>query len=127
MKIAVLGTGIVGRTLGARLAELGHAVTIGTRSPEATLARTEPGAMGTEPFADWAAANPGITLASYAGAASGAELIVNATNGSASLDVLAQAGRENLDGKGHLGHRQPAGLQPGNAPDPLRQRHRFAR
>ena len=48
MKISVLGTGRVGRTVAARLAELGHEVTIGTRDPQATLARTEPDAMGTD-------------------------------------------------------------------------------
>ena len=42
MKIAVLGTGSVGRTIAGRLAELGHDVVIGTRDPAATLARTEP-------------------------------------------------------------------------------------
>ena len=36
MKIAVLGTGTVGRTIAARLAELAHDVTIGTRDPEVT-------------------------------------------------------------------------------------------
>ncbi|MDQ0210376.1 NADP oxidoreductase [Arthrobacter sp. SRS-W-1-2016] len=99
MKTAILGTGTVGRTIAARLAELGHTVTIGTRDPEATLARTEPDAMGTALFGAWAAENPGITLAAFADAAVGAEIIVNATNGGASLDVLAQAGAGNLDGK----------------------------
>ena len=41
MKIAVLGTGMVGQALAARLSGLGHTVTVGTRDPEATLARTE--------------------------------------------------------------------------------------
>ena len=99
MKIAVLGTGTVGRTLAARLAELGHAVTLGTRDPEATASRTEPGSMGTAPFAPWAAENPGILLATFADAAAGAELIVNATHGAASLHVLALAGANNLGGK----------------------------
>ena len=49
MKIAVLGTGIVGRTLAGRLAELDHEVTVGTRDPAATLARTEPDQMGNPP------------------------------------------------------------------------------
>jgi predicted dinucleotide-binding enzyme len=99
MKIAVLGTGIVGRTIAARLAELGHTVTIGTRDPEATLARTSTDAWGTPPFAAWAAENTGVRVAGFADAAAGAELIVNATNGGASLDVLTQAGNENLNGK----------------------------
>ncbi len=46
MKVAVLGTGMVGRTLAARLAELGHAVTIGTRDVDATIARTGSDAHG---------------------------------------------------------------------------------
>ena len=99
MKIAVLGTGTVGRTLAARLAELGHDVTVGTRDPAATTSRTGPGTMGAAPFADWAAVNPGIFLATFADAAAGAELVVNATHGAASLDVLALAGAGNLGGK----------------------------
>ncbi len=99
MKAAVLGTGRVGRTIAARLAELGHTVTIGTRDPETTLSRTAADAMGTPPLTAWAADNPDIDVARFADAAAGAELIVNATNGGASLDALAQAGAENLDGK----------------------------
>ena len=45
MRYAVLGTGIVGRTVAARLVSLGHEVVIGTRDPEATRVRTE--------YADW--------------------------------------------------------------------------
>ena len=53
MKIAVLGTGVVGRTIAAGLAGLGQDVVVGTRDPRATLARTEPDAMGTAPFSQW--------------------------------------------------------------------------
>ncbi|QDG89460.1 NADPH-dependent F420 reductase [Pseudarthrobacter sp. NIBRBAC000502770] len=116
MNIAVLGTGIVGRTIAARLAELGHNVTIGTRDPEATLARTAPDAMGTPPFAGWAAENPGIAVAGFADAAVGAELIVNATNGNASLDVLAAAGAGNLDGKVILDIANPLDFSKGMPP-----------
>jgi predicted dinucleotide-binding enzyme len=99
MNIAVLGTGVAGRTIAARLAELGHTVTIGTRDPRATLARTEPDAMGTQPFATWAEHHATIALASYADAAAAAELVVNATSGAATLEVLGLAGAENLEGK----------------------------
>lgn len=116
MKTAVLGTGTVGRTIATRLAELGHTVTIGTRSPEATLGRTEADAMGNAPFATWAAANPGVTLAGYAEAAVGAELIVNATNGNGSLDALAQVGAENLDGKVILDIANPLDFSQGMPP-----------
>jgi len=99
MKIAVLGTGMVGRTIAGALAGLGHAVVIGTRDPQATLARTEPDMMGTAPFAQWHAANAGIEVAAFADAAAGSEIIVNATNGGASLAALSAAGTGNLAGK----------------------------
>ncbi|WP_413249091.1 NADPH-dependent F420 reductase [Sinomonas flava] len=94
MKIAVLGTGMVGRALAGRLSELGHTVTIGTRNPDETLART-----GDDAFAAWASANPRVGLAAFADAASAAELAINATSGGAALEVLALAGQENLAGK----------------------------
>jgi predicted dinucleotide-binding enzyme len=47
MRIAVLSTGVVGRTLAVKLDGLGHEVVIGTRDPAATNARTEPGGYGT--------------------------------------------------------------------------------
>jgi 8-hydroxy-5-deazaflavin:NADPH oxidoreductase len=97
VEIAVLGTGTVGRALAARLSELGHAVTVGTRDPAATLARTE-GASDGMAFAAWAAAHPTVRLGTFAEAATGAAVVVNASNGRASLDVLAAAGAEQLAG-----------------------------
>lgn len=99
MKIAVLGTGTVGPTLAGALAALGHEVVIGTRNPEATLARTEPGPMGAAPFAQWHAEHGRIGVATFADAAAGGEIIVNATNGGGSLDALTAAGATNLAGK----------------------------
>jgi predicted dinucleotide-binding enzyme len=99
MKIAVLGTGTVGRTLAGRLAELGHQVTVGTRDVEATLARTTPDGMGNPPYARWAAGHPQVRLATFADAAADAELLVNATSGTASMPALEAAGADNLAGK----------------------------
>ncbi len=99
MNIAVLGTGSVGRAIAGRLCELGHHVTIGTRDPQATLARTEPDTMGTAPFATWHADRPDVALATHSEAAAGAEVVVLATSGSATLDVLHLAGAEHLAGK----------------------------
>jgi predicted dinucleotide-binding enzyme len=89
MNIAVLGTGMVGRALAGRFAELGHEVTVGTRDPAATAAKEE--------YAAWAAGHPAIGLAAFAAATDTAELVVNATSGGVSLEVLAQAG--DLEGK----------------------------
>jgi 8-hydroxy-5-deazaflavin:NADPH oxidoreductase len=99
MKIAVLGTGTVGRTLAAKLAELGHEVVVGTRDPESTMRRTEQDAVGNPPYPVWQADHPGIRLAPYAEAAAGGQLVVNATGGSGALDALGLAGEDNLAGK----------------------------
>ena len=99
MRIAVMGTGPVGQALAGKLAELGHEVTVGTRDPEETLARTEPDYMGNPPFRAWLDTHPGVSLATPKGAAVQAELIVNATNGAGSLAILQAAGEENAAGK----------------------------
>lgn len=84
MKIAVLGTGMVGRGHAERLRSLGHDVTIGTRSP------------ATAEAAD------GITVTSYDEAVLDAELVLNAVNGAVAVEVLggladALAGRVVID------------------------------
>jgi predicted dinucleotide-binding enzyme len=99
MNIAVLGTGMVGQAVAGGLARVGHQVVIGTRDPAATLARTEPDGMGNPPFSAWHAEHGDITLATYADAAAGADLVVLAGNGSAALDMLSAAGADNLAGK----------------------------
>src|SRR4051812_42416749 len=89
MQIAGPGTRAVGRTPAPRFAELGHTVVIGTRDRAATAAKEE--------YAAWAADHPEVGLATFAAAAEPASLVVNATNGDATLAVLAQAGE--LGGK----------------------------
>jgi predicted dinucleotide-binding enzyme len=91
MRIAVLGTGPVGRAVAGRLSELGHTLTVGTRDPEGTAGRQE--------YAAWAAEHPGVRLATFADAASDAKLVVNASGGDVTLGILEAAGAENLAGK----------------------------
>lgn len=98
MRIAVLGTGMVGRTVGGKLAELGHEVVLGTRDAAATLARSEPDRMGNPPVSAWLASNSRVRLVAFADTGS-ADLFVNATSGVVSLDVLSLVGAENLTGK----------------------------
>ena len=116
MRIAVLGTGSVGRTLAARLHDLGHAVAIGTREPTATLARTEPDGMGTPPLSGWLAEHAGIDLATFADAAAGADLVVNASSGAATLQVLTLAGAQHLAGKPLLDVSNPLDFSAGFPP-----------
>ena len=97
MKIGVLGTGTVGRTLATRLAELGHTVSLGTRDVAATLARKA--AEGRETLADWQGKHRGLEVVTFAESAARGELLVNATTGSRSLDALDLAKAENLRGK----------------------------
>jgi predicted dinucleotide-binding enzyme len=86
VKIAVLGTGMVGRAVAVGLANLGLDVTIGTREPGQSLART-----GAEDFGTWAAMNVHVNVATYAEAARDAVLVVNALNGAVSVDGVAAA------------------------------------
>ncbi|KGN42008.1 NADPH-dependent F420 reductase [Knoellia aerolata] len=99
MKIAVLGTGMVGQSLADRLACLGHDVVVGTRDPEATRARREPDGMGNPPLSTWLGSHPSVELTTLPEAAGRAEVIVNATNGAGSLDALSRAGAGHLAGK----------------------------
>lgn len=99
MRIAVLGTGSVGQTVAARLDELGHRVTVGTRDPERTMTRTDPDTFGNPPYSEWGSQHPDISLATLAEAVVASELIVNATNGAASVEALEEAGEENLASK----------------------------
>ena len=92
MKIAVLGTGTVGQALAGRLVELGHDVVIGTRDPAATRGRDD--AMSS-----WLEAHPGVGLATFADAAAGSEILVNATSGPGAIPALESAGADHLAGK----------------------------
>jgi predicted dinucleotide-binding enzyme len=116
MNIAVLGTGMVGRAIAGRLAGLGHSVVVGTRDPEATLARTEPDGMGTPPFSTWHTEHPGVRLETFADATADAELVVNASSGAATLELLHLAGAGNLAGKTLLDIANPLDFSRGFPP-----------
>lgn len=119
MRIAVLGTGPVGQMVAGQLAELGHQVVVGTRDPQATLVRAEPDSFGNPPFRVWQEQHPGVGLAGLAEAASGAELVVNATNGAGSIAALEAAGEENLAGTVVLDISNPLDFSAGMPPSLL--------
>jgi predicted dinucleotide-binding enzyme len=99
MRIGILGTGIVGRSIAQGFVLAGHEVAIGTRDVDGLMARTEEDQMGNPPFAVWHAEHDDIAVTRYAGAAAHGELLVNATNGAGSIEALTAAGEENLAGK----------------------------
>ncbi len=88
MKIAILGTGMVGTTLGTKLTKLGHSVMMGSR-------------INNNPRAfDWVSNNGTLASAgTFSAAAAFGEIVFNCTSGLVSLQALQLAGRENLSGK----------------------------
>lgn len=89
MKIGVLGTGMVGKAIASRLIELGHQVKMGSRT------------ANNEKAGEWLnkAGSPNASQGTFSDAATYGELIINCTSGMASLEVLKQAGAENLKAK----------------------------
>lgn len=86
MRIGVLGTGMVGQTLGGKFVSMGHDVMMGGRTADnekvqAFVARTG-GKAGT-----------------FAQAAAFGDMVFHCTRGDTAIEVLRQAGAENLKGK----------------------------
>jgi 8-hydroxy-5-deazaflavin:NADPH oxidoreductase len=86
MRIAIIGTGIVGRTVALGLQRVGHDVLVGTRDPDETSRREE-----------WAGVD--IPLRPLGTVAADADLVLNATSGLASLAALGEVGPDHLAGK----------------------------
>jgi 8-hydroxy-5-deazaflavin:NADPH oxidoreductase len=99
MQIGILGTGVVGQTLAAALAEKGHTVTIGTRDPAETLARETAKPPARVTYRDWQRANPSVRLATFADAARSADVVINATSGVGAMSALEDAGADALGEK----------------------------
>jgi predicted dinucleotide-binding enzyme len=105
VRIGVLGTGVVGKTLASKLVELGHEVKMGSRSPDNLQA------------AEWVeTAGEGASQGTFAEAAALGELVVNCTAGAAALDALGLAGEANLVGKTLLDVSNPLDFSQGMPP-----------
>ncbi|HEY0790229.1 MAG TPA: NAD(P)-binding domain-containing protein [Chthoniobacterales bacterium] len=85
MKIGVLGSGDVAKTLAGGFLKHGHEVTMGTRDPAK--------------LGDWRAQNTSGRVGSFAEAAQFAEIIVLAVKGTVAADALRLATPANLAGK----------------------------
>jgi 8-hydroxy-5-deazaflavin:NADPH oxidoreductase len=96
MKVAIIGSGIVGQTLGKKLVELGHDVVLGTRNPN----KSDEAKGWAGSLSDWlVAVGQKAQVATFAAAAAHGEIVINATHGMASLEALQIAGADNLRGK----------------------------
>ncbi|MER7986923.1 NAD(P)-binding domain-containing protein [Streptomyces noursei] len=111
MKIAVLGTGGGARAHIAKLAALGHEVHVGTRDPQATLARTAPDMMGNAPFGQWLADHPGVALHPFGDAAARGELVINGIDGRNAVAALS-AVADRLAGKTLIDYAVPYRYDP---------------
>jgi len=88
MKIAVLGTGVVGNAIGTKLIQLNHQVMMGSRT------------ANNEKASAWVKQNGGnASQGTFADATKFGEIIFNCTNGAGTPAALNQAGAENLKGK----------------------------
>lgn len=88
MRIAVLGTGDVGKRIASKLVELGHEVRMGSRSADHEGGRA------------WVAqAGKGASLGTFADAAEFGEIVFNCASGKHTLAILESAGSANLAGK----------------------------
>jgi predicted dinucleotide-binding enzyme len=85
MKVGVLGSGDVAKTLAAGFLKHGHDVMVGTRTPSK--------------LDEWKGKNPKGRTGSFAEAAEFGELAVLAVKGTAALEALRVAGAANLTGK----------------------------
>lgn len=98
MKIAVLGTGTVGRAHAEKLASLGHEVVVGTHDVDKTLANDKPDQMGNAAFSVWHKDHEVIKLVTFTDAAISGEIVYNCMKGDASVEVLSSL-RDSLSGK----------------------------
>lgn len=87
MKIGVLGSGTVGKTLAAGLLKHGHQAMLGTRDPRKPEVQ------------QWLQSTPGATAGTFEQAARFGELVVLATLGRAAEEAISLAGIDNLNGK----------------------------
>ncbi|HEY2824771.1 MAG TPA: NAD(P)-binding domain-containing protein [Gemmatimonadales bacterium] len=105
MKIGIVGTGDVGRVLGAGLAALGHDVKIGSREP------------GSAKLKAWQAkAGARASTGSFADAARFGDVIIVATLWSGTENALTLAGAANLKGKVVIDATNPLVFAPGKPP-----------
>src|SRR5258705_5097524 len=105
MKIAVLGTGVVGNVIGSKLIQLGHQVMMGSRT------------SNNEKATAWVQQNgSNASQATFAEAAKFGEIVFNCTNGGGSIAALESSGVENFGSKVLPDITKPADVYKGMAP-----------
>jgi predicted dinucleotide-binding enzyme len=85
VKVGILGSGDVGKTLARGFIKHGHQVMLGTRTGDK--------------LAEWAAQNPSARIGGFTETATFGEIVVLAVKGTVALDALQLAGATALAGK----------------------------
>ncbi|MGQ0530929.1 MAG: NADPH-dependent F420 reductase [Panacagrimonas sp.] len=98
MKIGVMGSGVVARTLAAGFLKHGHDVLLGTRD--------------ADKLRDWLKTTPGSSAGSFADAANFGDVVVLAVRGSVASRALRLGGTSNLLGKVVIDACNPIADQP---------------
>jgi len=88
MKIAVLGTGMVGKAIATKLVNVGHQIMMGSRTAHSDTGQEWLRSIGGK-----------AQVGTFADAAAFGEVVFDCTNGANSLAALRQAGAKNLRGK----------------------------
>jgi len=120
-KIAILGTGSVGQTYAAKFITLGYDVMVGTRNVSEKLADKSKDGYGNPSFSEWYSANNAVKLGTFKEASAFGEIILNATKGVESVNILKLADPSNLKVKILIDVSNPLdfskGMPPGLLPE----------
>jgi 8-hydroxy-5-deazaflavin:NADPH oxidoreductase len=98
MKVGVLGSGDVAKSLAGGFLKHGHEVVMGTRSPEK--------------LSEWAGQNPKAKVGTFSEAARPSDVVVLAVKGTAAQKALQAAGGEALAGKTIIDATNPIADEP---------------
>ncbi|MBX6329769.1 MAG: NAD(P)-binding domain-containing protein [Pseudolabrys sp.] len=100
MKVGILGSGVVGRVLGAGFLKHGHQAMLGTRDPK------------KQEVVDWVRDTPGSQAGTFEQTAQFGEILVIAALGRAVDEIIERAGPANFTGKTVIDATNPLADEP---------------
>ena len=105
MNIAILGTGMVGATVGKKLTDLGYKVMMGSRTSDNEKALAWVKKCGAN-----------ASAGKFSEAAAFGEIIFLCTNGAVTIEVIGLSGKENFNGKTVIDITNPLDFSKGMPP-----------
>src|SRR4051794_19197129 len=100
LKIGVLGSGVVGQVLAQAFMKEGHAVMLGSRN------------LSKDPLLKWKSANPDATIGSYADTVAYGDVLILATPGTATEEIVRHVGKERFGNKIVIDATNPIAAEP---------------